>query len=34
MIVASFDWFTVLSESFVVSQSDYSYFGFGFTTFN
>jgi len=32
----SFDWFTGLSASFVVSQSDYFGFGFGFgfTTLN
>lgn len=30
MIASSFDWFTVLSESFVIGLSDY--FGFGFET--
>ena len=32
VITTSFDWFTVLSVSFVIGQSDY--FGFGFTTLN
>ena len=30
VITSSFDWFTVLSEFFVIGQSNY--FGFGFTT--
>ena len=31
VITSSFDWFNVLSVSYVIGQSNY--FGFGFTTF-
>jgi len=32
VIIRRFDWFTVLSVSFVIGESDY--FGFGFMTLN
>ena len=34
VIASSFDWFAGLSQSFLIDQSNYFGFGFGFTTLN